>query len=188
MELIVDSESQSLTAKIINEYSRSNVKIVELSNQSRKHLGISLPLLSKDQPLKYPLSIYTELTNISNTSSLLYGETPLERAQTSSWIELGNLVASDVFIDYLEKKLLSRTFLVSNHITLADIYAFVIVRENIGGLTLSEKNKFPSVMRWAAHIMSLPGLKNILPLFEIPHRINKIKENFENLINQNNKN
>ena len=84
MELIVDSESQSLTAKIINEYSRSNVKIVELSNQSRKHLGISLPLLSKDQPLKYPLSIYTELTNISNTSSLLYGETPLERAQTSS--------------------------------------------------------------------------------------------------------
>ena len=159
MELIVDSEPRSVAAKVTNSYSRANVKLVELSKYSVKHLNLTLPVLSSDKAIKYPLSIYTELTNISKTSQFLYGESCLERAQTSSWVELANSIPALEFIEYLEKKLLSRTFLVSNHITLADIVSYAVVQATIGGVTLQEKDKYPCIMRWASHLMSLPDLK-----------------------------
>lgn len=184
MELIVDNEPRSMTAKIINSYSRANLKVIELSKFSVQVLSANLPILSSANPIKTPLSIYTEITRISKTSALLYGDSCLDKAQTSSWVELANTIAAKDFIEYLEKKLISRTFLVSNHVTLADIAAFAVVQKEIGGVTLQEKDKFPCIMRWASHLVTLPGLKNNLPMFEIPFKVNKLMESFENILKQ----
>ena len=184
MELIVDSEPQSMVARIVNSYSRANVKVVELGKRSVKHLSIALPVLSSEKAIRYPLSICTELTQISKTSSLLYGDSSLEKAQTSSWVELANSISPGDFIDYLEKKLLTRTYLVSNHITLADIAAYTVVQNTIGGITFQEKDRFPCIMRWASHLMTLPGLRECLTLFEVPFRVNKLMENYENMFKQ----
>jgi Glutathione S-transferase, C-terminal domain len=176
MELIVDTEPRSVAAKVINGYSRANIKLIELSKASVAYLNASLPLLSAEKALKYPLSIYTYLVGISKTSPFLYGETSIERAQTSSWVELANSIPSKDFIDYLEKKLLFRTFLVSNHITIADIAAYAVVKITIGGATFQEKNRYPCILRWAKHLTSLPNLRDILPAFEIPEKGNKLIE------------
>ena len=56
MELIVDSEPQSMVARIVNSYSRANVKVVELGKRSVKHLSIALPVLSSEKAIRYPLS------------------------------------------------------------------------------------------------------------------------------------
>jgi hypothetical protein len=185
MELIVDHEPKSVVAKAINLYSRANIKTIELSSQSVHHLNLNLPVLSSKQALRHPLSIYSFLASVSGVESLLLGETPLEKAQTSSWVELANSIPASDFLDHLEKKLLSRTFLVSNHITVADIAAYAVVQKTIGGVTFGEKNKFPCILRWASHLMSLPGLSEAIPFFEVPFKVNKVMETYENLFIQN---
>lgn len=181
MELIVDNEPASVTAKAVNIYSRAQVKTIELSSNSVHNLKLSLPFLSSEHPLHYPLSIYSTLSQISNVSSILLGESPLEKAQISSWVELSNSIPAQDFIDYLEKKLLFRTFLVSNHITVADINAYSIVHKTLGGLTFSEKNKYPCILRWSSHLMNLPGMQDAIPQYEIPHKVNKVMETYENM-------
>lgn len=185
MELIVDSEPRSITAKVLNTYSRANIKLIEVSKHTAEHLKLSLPALSSKDLISYPLSIYTTICEISKTSPFLLGESSIEKAQISSWIELSTTVSNKDFIDYLEKKLLSRTFLVSNHITVADISSYAIVKKTIGGITFGEKDQFPCIMRWASHLMSLPGLKDCLPPFEVPYKVNKVMEAYENYFKQN---
>lgn len=184
MELIVDHEPKSVVAKAVNLYSRANVKTVELGVHSVEHLNVSLPVLASKEALRYPLSIYSTLSTLGGVGNLLLGETVLEKAQVSSWVELANSIPSNDFIDHLEKKLLSRTFLVSNHVTVADLAAYAVVQKTIGGVTFAEKNRFPCIMRWASHLMSLPGLGDAIPLFEIPFKVNKVMETYENLIRE----
>ena len=181
MELIVDNEPASVTAKAVNIYSRAQVKTIELSSNSVHQLKLTLPFLSSEHSLSYPLSIYSELSQISNVSSILLGDSPLEKAQISSWVELSNSIPAQDFIDYLEKKLLSRTFLVSNHITLADITAYSITHKTLGGLTYSSKNKYPCILRWSSHLMNLPGMKGAIPEYEVPRKLNEVMETYERM-------
>ena len=184
MELIVDHEPKSVVAKAVNLYSRANVKTVELGVHSVEHLNVTLPVLASKEALRYPLSIYSTLSNLGGVGNLLLGESVLEKAQVSSWVELASSIPANDFLDHLEKKLLSRTFLVSNHVTVADLAAYAVVQKTIGGVTFAEKNRFPCIMRWASHLMSLPGLGEVIPLFEIPFKVNKVMETYENLIRE----
>ena len=168
MELLLDNKPPSKAVKILNSYSRANIKAVELNQQTVELLKLKVPLLSSENLIQYPMSIFSTLASVSGTESILYGATPTERAQTSSWVEISNELSEPELVAFLESKLLTRTFLVSNHITLADIIAYVKVQKYLLKLFPNERLKFVCVMRWMTHLQSLPGLSELLPKFTVP--------------------
>ncbi|CAG9322261.1 unnamed protein product [Blepharisma stoltei] len=180
MELLIDNQPASIAAGVVNEYARANAKNIELSKVAAKHLKLKLPLLVKDSTIEFPLSILTTLLEVQRVGPILYGANSIEKAQTSGWVEAANTMPPKEFISLLENKLLTRTFLVSNHITIADIAAYAVIQPVILSLSNSERLQYVCVLRWASHLQSLPGLKEKLPhvpvperSFEVPHALVK---------------
>jgi glutathione S-transferase len=69
-------------------------------------------------------------------------------------------------VTWLNDYLLYRTFVVSNHVTLADIVCFAKVRETLSIIAEVEKFKLINVYRWANHVQNLAGLRE-----HIPHKV-----------------
>lgn len=147
MELLIDNQPGSVTARLVNDYSRANSKVIELSQAAASHLKLKLPVLVGDASLEFPLSILTALLEVHKLGPVLYGSNSVEKAQTSSWIEAANSLSANEFIILLESKLLTRTFLVSNHVTIADLAAYATVQPTILSLSNTERLQFVCVLR-----------------------------------------
>lgn len=77
-------------------------------------------------------------------------------------VEADTIKVSFVVIQNLQKFLEPRTFAVSNHVTLADLYLFALLHGRVTQLDDNEKNQFNNVYRWYKHIQSLEGVHNFL--------------------------
>lgn len=65
-------------------------------------------------------------------------------------------------IQELQSFLQPKTFLVGNHITLADLHLLVAVHPQITSLSEQEKLKLNNLYRWYWHIQSLDGIGSFL--------------------------
>jgi len=66
------------------------------------------------------------------------------------------------FLNFLNKELMSKTFLVSNHITAADIFLYSLAKEQLLEISQKDRLKYIAVLRWAKHLQSLKGLDSLL--------------------------
>lgn len=156
MDLILSSEGlSSRSAKTLSLYCRAPATLHTLTVAATGLLKLSTPsLVSNNRLFRHPLGLLTEITTRSGASVLL-GDTLVQKAQISSWVELSHTLDPCEFLSHLDSCLLSRTFLVSNHITVADIVAYSVVFDV---LRLGEgRKRVINVFRWAKHLQSLPG-------------------------------
>ena len=156
MDLIVSSEGlSSRSAKTLSLYARAPVTLHTLTVATAGLLKLSTPsLVSSNRLFRHPFGLLTEIVTQAGAGVLL-GDSPVQKAQISSWVELSHTIDPQDLISHLDTHLLSRTFLVSNHITVADIVAYSVVCDV---LRLGEARKrLINVFRWAKHLQSLPG-------------------------------
>lgn len=156
MDLILSSEGlSSRSAKTLSLYCRAPATLHTLTVAAAGLLKLSTPsLVSNNHLYRHPLGLLTEITTRAGASVLL-GESMVQKAQISSWVELSHTLDPSEFISHLDTCLLSRTFLVSNHITVADIVAYSVVFDVLR--SGEGRKKVINVFRWAKHLQSLPG-------------------------------
>lgn len=98
---------------------------------------------------------------------LLLGDTcPHKRTEIDHWISYAIILPSqeknDNLLDYLNKVLIARTWLVGNRLTLADIHVFSVLY-NQEYIKLHEKN-YCNITRWYKHMQSLPVISNSISM------------------------
>lgn len=103
------------------------------------------------------------LARKSNATFNLYGNNePASRTQIDHWLTFSTTMSNDLksSIEYLNKRLIPLTYLVSNNLTIADLAVFSEIYMNID---LIKKNGMPiNVQRWYDLIMSMPETIKIL--------------------------
>ena len=57
-------------------------------------------------------------------------------------------------LEYLDSHLLSSTYLLSSHLTAADLLLFSALHATVAGWSKQEQNKWVSVMRWFTHVQN----------------------------------
>ncbi|XP_011692346.1 PREDICTED: bifunctional glutamate/proline--tRNA ligase [Wasmannia auropunctata] len=100
-------------------------------------------------------------------SPLLYGDAcPYQRTEIDHWIScaiiLQNKLINKELLNYLDNVLMTRTWLVANRLTLADIHTFcVLYRHEYVKLYASD---YYNITRWYKHMESLPAFNNALSM------------------------
>ena len=164
MELFLDAGPTSEAITTLLKYTRcSAVTPISISAAAQAHLQFpNLPcLISPHGVFQYPISILNYITQLSKTE-VLQGSTVTLKGQVTSLIDLITQMNTNDLVEWLDGYLLHRTFLVGNHITLADVVAYYHVLRTLLTLDIDEKYKVINVYRWANHIQSLPMLKDII--------------------------
>jgi aminoacyl tRNA synthase complex-interacting multifunctional protein 1 len=165
MELFLSlTDFSSWAARLLASYTRADLKLTYLSAEACKHIGLQIPtLIQPDKLVHLPVELYSRITRISRTSHVMDGETPLLRSQVISWVHAAHTLSEEEFLALLNEKLRSRTFLVSNHITTADIVAFSKVWNSLFYASDQAKLRTVNVIRWVSHLQSLAGMDKALP-------------------------
>ena len=104
--------------------------------------------------------------NFSLTRIIFFkgGDSALERTEVDSWLSfaIGPLRATQSLndcLEYLDRKLMLKTWLVAKRITIADICVFSSLYEEEG---LISGEKYSNIARWYKQIVALPAAKAAL--------------------------
>lgn len=160
MELFLSHQGfQSWAARILAVYTRADVKLTYLSPEANRLLGFQIPtLVQPDKLVHLPIELYSRIVKASTASAFMNGETSLQNAQVISWITAAHSLTDEAFLSLLNDKLRPRTFLVSNHITTADIVAYARVWPMLQYASDQVKLRTINVIRWVSHLQSLTGM------------------------------
>lgn len=137
--------------------------VIYLSSKEQKflHLDILPCLLHEDQAV-------TDLEKIIFTVCQLAGAEPHILKEPEIWPLAKNFIIENKdfqgkpLLDKFNTILLNKTFLISSHITLADIFAAVPTIKALKENPAPEQIKWLNVYRWAEHLLHLPHFGTIL--------------------------
>mmetsp|Transcript_137364 Transcript_137364/g.342578 ORF Transcript_137364/g.342578 Transcript_137364/m.342578 type:complete len:772 (-) Transcript_137364:118-2433(-) len=148
------------TEKILAAAKLLGIQVVLSEGGERTPCDLPVPVLDlpSGQRIRHTNAVLKRIGQISDSS--LTGSSFIEEAQIDSWLEwvalevdhhdLSNSESLKLICEALEAQLKSRTFLVGQRLTLADVSAALSLREALekaGMDTLRET--YPSVIRWA---------------------------------------
>ena len=97
------------------------------------------------------------LLHLTATSPLALS-TPQQQTELESWVSLFSTITADGssvtenVLSYLESHLLSHTFLLSYHLTAADLVMLVAMQETVRGWQVEQRGRWPSILRWLDHV------------------------------------
>jgi aminoacyl tRNA synthase complex-interacting multifunctional protein 1 len=109
------------------------------------------------------------LLHLTTTSPLALS-TPQQQTELESWVSLFSSVTgdgssvTDNVLSYLESHLLSHTFLLSYHLTAADLVMLVAMQETVRGWQVEQRTRWPSIMRWIDHVQQHQTVIPRIPL------------------------
>lgn len=148
-ELIVDDISVcSRAAAALAAYTQAPAAIHTLRLATAQQLRLSTPVLvASTRLLRSPLALFTGLLTVAGRLDLV-GETPVQRAQISSWLELSRVLPRELFLTRLEGHMAGREFLVAQQLTVADFVAFATV----------EEARSKHLLRWMSYMRNIPQL------------------------------
>ena len=114
-----------------------------------------------------------QYSNASDTLRL-YGNNPLESTQIDYFIDICKYINNkDTLIDYvthLNKHLVYRTFLVGEHITIADLLIWQSITYNVRFNAFSKQMhtdvQYVDINRWYTHIQSMDILSSSMKLYD----------------------
>jgi methionine--tRNA ligase beta chain len=179
MELIISNNSHSDAVSLLAAYTRAPINILKLTNAACEHLKVKTPALVSEKLYEFPLSLYNQIARAAGTEHLLAGQDKLEKAQISSWVEAAHTLKVEDLISMVDQQLTYKTYLVTNHITLADIAVLSRIHSTLLSMKFTNDKQLVCLFRWVNHLQSLPGLnKLITKKVDIPNKTSLVPEAF----------
>jgi len=185
MELYVDSSLLSRAAVFLVRYVRlegkANFKLNTFSDQAKQLFNLTqLPALvtKRDGNFTVAGALFSYLTKISYNSAALEGD-DLSKSEIQSFVTLVERMTPADIVAHLNQHLLTKSFLVGFHVTLADIVCSVFAYEGLRAMNLEDREKNINTFRWFNHIQHLPGLKEQFEetgLLMLPSEEKKLEE------------
>ncbi|XP_063973582.1 bifunctional glutamate/proline--tRNA ligase [Diachasmimorpha longicaudata] len=170
IKLVVNAEDLPLGALIASEVinlKRKGEITVEFSKELKSSTNIQLSVEGKIL-CESSTEISRFLARTVDTD-LYGGENALDRTQVDSWITfslscLSSPESRDSSLDYLDKALVTRTWLVSKRLTLADIFIFSTLRTQ--SYTPASSPTHCNINRWFKEMSSLPSVQKYSSLLK----------------------
>lgn len=105
------------------------------------------------------------------------GADPLERTEVDSWLSfaIGHVTAttlSETTLNYLNSALALKTWLVANHLTIADIRVFSALYYKRDAVS---EDVYPNIVRWIKHMEAQPSFAKIAGL--VSRETNNLPDN-----------
>jgi hypothetical protein len=137
-------------------------------------------------PVRVRLAKHTELYQLNTIAkhfarqadreAELVGNTPLEKAQISMWLDFARgitrcpPVAAPAHWKVLETTLQSKTYFAANRVTLADAALFWVLHAAIKGFSAKQRSEFVNLVRWFDQIQHTVGVRGFrdLDLVAVP--------------------
>ena len=146
--LFVDDSPQSKAATLIASVAHAEPAISRSTSPPLPRLHTSGGDITA-----FPL-IITHLT----ADTPLAVQTPHQQTELDRWVDLFLSVTSSSLttnvLQYLDSHLLSSTYLLSSHLTAADLLLFSALHPAVVGWNKEERGKWVSVMRWVTHVQN----------------------------------
>lgn len=154
-------------------------KLIEVSKKRRFGIfGIPGPAFQQGEKLTSGiLSTSKALVGVAASVSpgveLLLGLNDFDKAQVCQWILYYEMHIKPLADDHqsmlkraeeLTDHLSRQTFMVGNHITLADLFLFQYIHSFMNTLSFQDKEKFIHLSRWFQNMQNTLGVKEKLPL------------------------
>ena len=161
-KLFIGNNTDSATISLIYYYlrvNRMNLFIVPLQPQEQEILKIEkLPALFSEKSFTYNLfNIADFLCQKSGLSNIMQ-----KTKDVNEYIAKKIDLNGQDLVKVLNEELKPKTFLVLEHISLADIIFFVKALAQVLVMQIPEITALPNLHRWISLILSLPYIKNIL--------------------------
>ena len=154
--------SLSLDQSETSKYIRFVGRFVGTSAASTATMG---PIRLKVNNIHVFYQVNTILKHLVRTSERedeLMGFTSMEKAQIAQWMSFALKVMEkeqeeSYFLQIMDNVLMNKTYMVSNHATLADAALFWIVYKAL--LDETKKSKYVNVLRWFYHMQHTMGIR-----------------------------
>ena len=144
--LFVDSTPQSKAAMLVASVAHAEPAITTSADGPLPRLHTT-----GGDVTAFPLII----THLSADTPLAV-QTPQQQTELDKWVDLFLSVSSTSVtpnvLEYLNTHLLTSTYLLSSHLTAADLLLLSALHGTVSGWSTQEKGKWASVMRWVTHV------------------------------------
>ena len=146
--LLVDDSPQSKAATLVASVAHAEPTITHSTTPPLPRLHTT-----NGDVTAFPLII----THLSADTPLAV-QTPQQQNELDKWVDLFLSITSSSLttnvLEYLNSHLLSSTYLLSSHLTAADLLLFSALHGTVAGWSKQEKGKWVSVMRWLTHVQN----------------------------------
>mmetsp|Transcript_19081 Transcript_19081/g.44883 ORF Transcript_19081/g.44883 Transcript_19081/m.44883 type:complete len:761 (+) Transcript_19081:52-2334(+) len=171
LQLVADAESTPVT-KILAAARQAGVEVQLVSGGGRTPCGLPVPELKmlNGGQVRHTNAILRRIAQLAEGS--LMGSTFVEAGLVDSWLEWTSLeidhhllegeTATEPLCSVLEGHLKSRTFLVGQRLTVADISAACSLKRHLENTGLDELRKtYPNTVRWLLTCVHQLGLNDV---------------------------
>jgi len=166
MNLFLGSDKMSLACDILANYirvtKRGLVTVNILTEKTAKLLSIKeLPFLINDDTetkLEAPFVVMAELVKAAGFANILLGDNENDKHEVLSFVEMSRKTTPEQLLTHVFKHVEMKMFLVTNHITLADIVVLTHLLTYMKGLDVETLLKHSHAFRWIDHVQHLPGI------------------------------
>lgn len=120
----------------------------------------------KGEKLQGLTTACTAIANSCPSAAHLLGTTPESQAKVVEWLTFAITELTPLLDDKLGKVndwLSSRTFLVGNDVTLADLVVYATVAPAASAFPVAQHGHFLNLLRWYAHIHAVADSKGLFP-------------------------
>ena len=146
--LLVDDSSQSKAAILVASVAHAEPTITHSTSPPLPRLHTT-----GGDVTAFPLII----THLSADTSLAV-QTHQQQNELDKWVDLFLSITSTSLtpnvLEYLDAHLLSSTYLLSSHLTAADLLLFSALHGTVVGWSKQERGKWVSLMRWFTHVQN----------------------------------
>lgn len=163
--------------RVPTDAQRRNIEHVALcagsSSQIRVTQGSTLELRSTDGSLQLEglNTICRFVAGLGSKKAQLLGEDDTAKSQISEWLSYRNTELSPITeenLNLVNKHLLTRTYFLGSHLSLADLCLFSALHRPLANLPVSQVQRFSSLFRWYDHLQHTTGATAIYPTVSFP--------------------